>query len=40
VAETAGSWQLGWVALVLVVWVAVGVALCLKTFRWTRRDAG
>ncbi len=40
VAETAGSWQLGWVALVLAVWVAAGVALCLKTFRWTRRDAG
>ena len=40
VAEASGSWQLGWVALVLGVWVAVGVALCLKTFRWTRRDAG
>lgn len=39
-AEPAGDWQHGLMVLVLVVWVVVGTALCLRTFRWTRRDAG
>ncbi|MGH3655270.1 MAG: ABC transporter permease [Micromonosporaceae bacterium] len=34
-AEAAGGWELGRVALVLGVWVVVGLALCLGTFRWT-----
>jgi ABC-2 type transport system permease protein len=38
--EVGGSWQLGETALVLLVWLAVGLALCRYTFRWTRRDAG
>lgn len=38
--ETAGSWQLGATALVLVGWTVVGLLLCLRTFRWQRRDAG
>ncbi len=39
-AEPAGDWQHGLMVLVLVVWVVAGTALCLRTFRWTRRDAG
>jgi ABC-2 type transport system permease protein len=39
-AEAARSWQLPQTALVLGVWTVVGLLLCLRTFRWTRRDAG
>ena len=38
--EAAGSWQLPTTALVLALWTVVGLVLCLRTFRWTRRDAG
>ena len=38
--EAAGSWELGRVALVLGVWVLVGLVLCVRTFRWTSRDQG
>lgn len=40
VTEVAGSWQHGPTALVLAAWLAVGLVLCARTFRWTRRDAG
>jgi ABC-2 type transport system permease protein len=36
--ELAGSWELGRVALVLLVWSAVALVLALRTFRWQRRD--
>jgi ABC-2 type transport system permease protein len=35
--EPAGSWQLGEVALVLLAWIAGGLVLCVKTFRWQPR---
>jgi ABC-2 type transport system permease protein len=38
--EPAHSWELGRVAIVLGVWCVAGLLLCLRTFRWTRRDAG
>jgi ABC-2 type transport system permease protein len=38
--EPDGSWQLPATALVLTVWTVVGLILCTRTFRWTRRDAG
>jgi ABC-2 type transport system permease protein len=38
-AEPAGSWELGRVALMLVVWCVVGLALCVWTFRWQDRDS-
>jgi ABC-2 type transport system permease protein len=38
VMEPAGSWEHGRTALVLATWVAVGLALCLWGFRWTRQD--
>jgi ABC-2 type transport system permease protein len=35
--EPAGTWELGRVALVLVIWCIVGLALCVRTFRWQDR---
>ena len=37
--EAAGSWQLGTTALVLAGYAVLGLLLCLRTFRWQRRDA-
>jgi ABC-2 type transport system permease protein len=37
--EVAGSWQLPQTALILAVWTVAGLVLCLRTFRWQRRDA-
>ncbi|WP_350350167.1 ABC transporter permease [Microbacterium sp. A8/3-1] len=37
-AETSGSWDIGLIALMLVVWLAVGLVLSRLTFRWIRRD--
>ena len=39
-AEVSGSWQHGLTAIVLVAWLIVGLVLCVRTFRWQRRDAG
>lgn len=39
-AEVGGSWQLPQTALVLSAWAVVGLLFCLRTFRWSRRDAG
>ena len=37
--EPAHSWQHGQTALVLLVWIAAGLLLCRRTFRWqTSRD--
>jgi ABC-2 type transport system permease protein len=38
--EPAGSWELGRVALMLIAWCVVGLALCVATFRWQDRGAG
>jgi len=37
--EPAGSWELGRTALVLAAWCAVGLVLCLATFRWQDRGS-
>jgi ABC-2 type transport system permease protein len=39
-AEPGGSWQLGTGAIVLTIWLVVGLFLAQRVFRWTRRDAG
>jgi ABC-2 type transport system permease protein len=39
-AEVSGSWQHGLTAVVLTVWLLVGLVACVRTFRWQRRDAG
>jgi ABC-2 type transport system permease protein len=36
--EPAGSWELGKVALVLVIWIVIGAVACATTFRWQRRS--
>jgi ABC-2 type transport system permease protein len=40
VQESAGSWELGRVALVLAAWCIGGLILCLVTFRWTTKRDG
>jgi ABC-2 type transport system permease protein len=40
VNEPGGSWQLGIGAIVLSIWLVVGLVLAQRVFRWTRRDAG
>ncbi|OAN43250.1 ABC transporter permease [Microbacterium sp. H83] len=37
-AEPGGDWQLGLVAIMLAVWLVVGVVLSRATFRWIRRN--
>jgi ABC-2 type transport system ATP-binding protein len=36
--EPAGSWQHGLVALVLLAWIAGGLVICTRTFRWRPRS--
>jgi len=36
--ELAGSWELGRVALVLVLWSVAALVLALRSFRWQRRE--
>lgn len=36
--EVSQSWQHPQVALVLILWSVVGLVLCVRTFRWQRRD--
>jgi ABC-2 type transport system permease protein len=36
--EPAHAWEHGRTALVLVVWLAAGLVLCAKTFRWQSRS--
>jgi ABC-2 type transport system permease protein len=40
VAEPAGSWELGRIALVLGAWCVGALLLCLATFRWTSKRDG
>lgn len=37
--EQNGVWDLGWVAVNLLVWCVVGLVLCRLTFRWIRKDS-
>lgn len=37
--ESGGDWQLGSVALVLAVWLVVGIVVSRFTFRWIRKDS-
>jgi ABC-2 type transport system permease protein len=36
-AEVAGGWEHGRTALVLAVWLVLGVLVCVRWFRWRRR---
>ncbi len=37
-AEPSGSWEIGLIAVVLAVWLVVGLVLSRLTFRWIRHD--
>lgn len=37
--EPSASWNLGWVAVVLGIWLVVGLLLSRLTFRWIKRSA-
>ena len=39
-AEVSGSWQHGPTAVILVAWLILGLVVCVRTFRWRRRDDG
>ncbi|MEY4313985.1 MAG: ABC transporter permease [Actinobacteria bacterium] len=34
--EVAGNWEIGKTALVLMVWLVAGLAISIKTFKWSR----
>ena len=36
-AEMAGTWEHGRTALVLAAWFVLGLLVCVRTFRWTKR---
>ncbi len=38
-AEAGGAWQLGTVAIVLLLWLVVGIVVSRFTFRWIRKDS-
>jgi ABC-2 type transport system permease protein len=38
--EVGGSWQHGATAVVLLVWLVLGLVVGIRAFRWTRRDDG
>lgn len=38
--DPSGSFQLGWVALALAVWIVIGSVLVATTFRWRRQGEG
>lgn len=35
--EVAGSYELGKIAIILLIWTVVGAILAMKTFRWIRK---
>ena len=37
--ERGDSWNLGWTALVLAIWLVVGLVAARVTFRWIRKDS-
>jgi ABC-2 type transport system permease protein len=39
-SEPAGGWELKNVALMLALWLVLGLVVALRTFRWTRKEDG
>jgi ABC-2 type transport system permease protein len=35
--EVAASWESGRTAIILIVWLVVGLIFAIKTFRWERK---
>ncbi len=38
-AEQTGTWDLGWVAIIMAIWFVVGLLVTRMTFRWIRKDS-
>ncbi|MCU1476850.1 MAG: transporter [Subtercola sp.] len=38
-AEPGGGWDLGAVAVALLIWLIAGLVICRVTFRWIRKDS-
>jgi len=35
--EVAGDWELGRTALILIIWLVLGLLISIKTFKWSRQ---
>jgi ABC-2 type transport system permease protein len=35
--EVAGDWELGKTALILIIWLVLGLLISIKTFKWSRQ---
>jgi ABC-2 type transport system permease protein len=35
--EVAGDWELGKTALILIIWLVIGLFVSIKTFKWSRQ---
>jgi ABC-2 type transport system permease protein len=35
--EVAGDWELGRTALILIIWLVLGLIISIKTFKWSRQ---
>jgi ABC-2 type transport system permease protein len=35
--EVAGDWELGKTALVLIIWLVLGLLVAIRTFKWSRQ---
>jgi len=34
--EVAGSWEISKTAIILLIWLIIGLAISIKTFKWSR----
>jgi ABC-2 type transport system permease protein len=34
--EVAGTWEIGKTAVILTIWLVVGLIFSIKTFKWSR----
>jgi ABC-2 type transport system permease protein len=35
--EVAGDWEIGKTALILIIWLVLGLIISIKTFKWSRQ---
>jgi ABC-2 type transport system permease protein len=35
--EVAGDWEIGKTALILIIWLILGLLVSIKTFKWSRQ---
>jgi ABC-2 type transport system permease protein len=35
--EVAGDWEIGKTALILIIWLILGLLISIKTFKWSRQ---